>query len=261
MIDNEEVKSIFEMFVPTTILIAFRGSIAHNMYVPNTDPHSIDDIDLMSIFMAPVDKYIGLNNSRETTEKFEGKYDIVNYEFRKTIKLLLNNNPNILSLLHVKPEHYLYIHPDAQLLIDNRDLFTSKKVYKSFTGYASDQLKKMEKFNFEGYMGKKRKSLVKEFGFDIKMAAHCIRLLRMGIEFLKTGKLNVYRDDAEELLDIKLGKRSLQSIKLEANGLFYDAKKAFSSTDLPEEPNYNGINKLTKQIIYRYVRNNYDDRT
>ena len=258
---DKDMETILDMFPISTILIAYRGSIAHNMYVPNTDPHSIDDIDLMAVFMAPVDKYIGLAKSNETIEKFEGKYDIVSYEFRKTIKLLLNNNPNVLTLLHIKPNHYLYTHPDARLLIDNRDLFSSKKVYNSFTGYAKSQLKGMEKFNFEGYMGKKRKALVKEFGFDIKMAAHCIRLLRMGIEFLKTGKLNVYRDDAEELLDIKLGKRSLQSIKLEANGLFYKAKKAFSSTDLPEEPNYKEINKLTRQILYRYVRNNYDDRS
>ena len=260
MLDTH-IENILDMFPINTILIAYRGSIAHNMYVPNTDPHSVDDIDLMAVFMASVDKYIGLANPKETIEKFENQYDIVNYEFRKTIKLLLNNNPNILSLLHVKPEHYLYIHPDAQLLIDNRDLFSSKKVYNSVTGYAQSQLKGMEKFNFKGYMGEKRRALVKKFGFDIKMAAHCIRLLRMGVEFLKTGELNVYREyDAEELLDIKLGKRTLQSIKLEANSLFYDAKKAFNSTDLPEEPNYKEINRLTKQILYRYVKNNYDDR-
>ena len=32
-----------------TCLLAYRGSIAHAMYVPGSDPNSIDDIDLMGI--------------------------------------------------------------------------------------------------------------------------------------------------------------------------------------------------------------------
>ena len=31
------------------VLAAYRGSIAHGMYVPNTDPTSIDDKDVMIV--------------------------------------------------------------------------------------------------------------------------------------------------------------------------------------------------------------------
>jgi hypothetical protein len=155
-----------ELFPDNTVLVGFRGSVAHGMYIPNTDPNSIDDIDLMSVFMAPVEHYIGITKSKETVEKFIGKYDSVSYEFIKFVKLLLKSNPNVLSLLWIKDNQYLKRHKYGQMLIDNRNLFVSKIAYKSFTGYAYGQLKKMEKFNFEGYMGDRRKQLVEKFGYD-----------------------------------------------------------------------------------------------
>lgn len=51
-------------------------------------------------------------------------------------------------------------------------------------------------------MGQKRRELVRRVGYDAKNAAHLIRLLRMGIEFLTEGTLHVERADATELLDI-----------------------------------------------------------
>lgn len=42
-IDNPEHRA----FIPEgTFLLAYSGSIAHNMYVPTSDPNSIDDVDL-----------------------------------------------------------------------------------------------------------------------------------------------------------------------------------------------------------------------
>ena len=42
--------------------------------------------------------------------------------------------------------------------------------------------------------------MVWKYQYDVKNAAHLIRLLRMGTEFLETGRLQVYRTtDADEL--------------------------------------------------------------
>ena len=41
-------------------------------------------------------------------------------------------------------------------------------------------------------------------GYDIKNAAHVIRLYRMGIEYLESGNLQVFRPDREELKAIKI---------------------------------------------------------
>jgi hypothetical protein len=56
--------------------------------------------------------------------------------------------------------------------------------------------------------------------YDSKNAAHLIRLLRMGIEFLIEGAMYVERADGPELLEIKRGGWTLGKVKAEAERLF-----------------------------------------
>jgi len=241
------------LFPDNTILLGYRGSVAHNMYMPNTDPNSVDDIDLMGVYMAPVDHYIGMHRTKETIEKFVDQWDVVNYEFKKFVSLLLKSNPNVMSLLWVRDNHYIERHEYGKTLIENRDLFVSKKAYHSFTGYAYSQLKRMTHLATEGYMGEKRKKLVEKYGYDCKNAAHCIRLLKMGMEFLTEGKLNVFREDAPWLLEIKRGMWKLEDVKDEAKRLFALADEAFVRTSLPSEPDYDKVNDMVKTIMFDYI--------
>jgi len=260
MLGTKTKEQVLDLFPENTVLAAYRGSVVHGMYVPNTDPNSIDDIDLMGVFMAPVGKYIGLDSGKDTIEKFVDEYDTVHYEFKKMVLLLLKSNPNVLSILHLKPEHYLFTSDVGKILLDNKDCFSSLVAYNAFSGYAYGQLKRMESFVKEGYMGEKRKSLVMQLGFDAKNGAHCIRLLRMAVEFLETGKLNVFREqDAEELLEIKLGKRSLESIKAEANDLFDKAGRARDKSSLPKEPDFKSVNEMVQQVLYNYIKVNREN--
>jgi predicted nucleotidyltransferase len=233
------------------ILTAWRGSVAHNMYVPGSDPGGIDDKDLMAVCVPPPDHYFGLAEfgSRGTIEIKEGEWDIVAYEARKMMRLLRNGNPNALSVLWTRPEHRVRVTPAGQLLLDHRDVFTGKHVYQSFVGYAREQLKRMTHLAFQGYMGEKRKRLVEKHGYDTKNAAHLIRLLRMGIEFLRDGVLNVFREDAEELLRIKKGEWSLERVKKEADGLFLAAEKAHAASSLPEQLAVEAVGDLCVRVV------------
>jgi len=244
------------------VLCGYRGSVAHNTYIPDTEPNSTDDIDLMGVYMAPKEYYVGLGYGkiyRKAVEKFIDKWDTVSYEFRKFIHLLLKSNPNILSLLWVIPQHYLEIEDPihkawGKMLVDNRDCFTSRKIYKSFTGYAKDEFKAMTKHERKGYMGKKRKALIKKYGYDVKNASHLIRLLKMEIEYLDNGELKIFREeDARLLKDIKTGKWTLTDVIKYSDKLFKDAKKAYKYTNLPEEPNTKKIEELVMDIIMEYI--------
>ena len=229
-----------------SILTAYRGSIAHNMYLPSTTPNSIDDIDIMAVCIPSKDYYYGLKQygSRGTKEIKQNEWDIVVYELKKFISLLAKGNPNVLSLLWVDEKHVIHQTEEGKLLRKNKDLFIGKHIYFSFSGYAKDQLYKMEHLAFQGYMGEKRKQLVEKFGFDTKNAAHLIRLLRMSVEFLKDGNLIISRPDAEELISIKKGKWTLDQIKKEAESLFEKAKEAYEKSPLPSEPNHEAVNEL-----------------
>jgi len=246
-----------EIFPDNLILAGYRGSIAHNMYVPNTDPNSIDDIDLMGVYLAPPEYYVGLGlgqKYRKSVDKFIGKYDVVNYELRKFVNLLIKSNPNVLSLLWLRENHYVKRTRYGDLLIENRHLFVSKAAHASFTGYAYSQLKRMNNFATDSsYMGEKRKKLVEKYGYDIKNAAHCIRLLKMGMEFLTTGELNVFRDDAPYLLEIKRGMWPLDKVKSEAERLFHLADEAYVRSTLPNKPDIPAIEKIVMEIILDYI--------
>ena len=82
-------------------------------------------------------------------------------------------------------------------------------------------------------LGAKRKALVEHFGFDTKAASHLIRLLRMGIEFLTDGELQVTRHvDGPQLLEIKRGEWTLDQVKAEADRLFKLSEKTYIKSKL-----------------------------
>lgn len=238
-----------------TILLAYRGSIAHGMYTPSEDPNSIDDKDIMGICVPHKRFYFGLNNF-EQKEAFYNEWDAVTYEVRKFIRLLVGQNPNVMSLLWLDPRHHILVEPEGQMLLDSRSLFVSKKAYHSFTGYAYSQLKRMTHLSFEGYMGEKRKKLVEKYGYDTKNAAHLVRLLRMGIEYLNDGVLNVDRGvvgDAPMLLEIKRGGWTLEQVKSEAENLFRRADEAYDRCKLPHGVDTQAADTLAVNIVESYM--------
>lgn len=233
------------------VLYGYRGSISHNMFIPNDEPTSIDDKDLMGIYIDNINNYFGIpkNRNRGTQEIKYKEYDIVLYEIRKMFNLLLKNNPNVLSLLWLRENFYILKNDVGQILIENREIFSSKESYYSFTGYAYGQLKRMTHMAYEGYMGQKRKEIVKKYGYDTKNASHLIRLLRMAMEFLSTGELNVWRKDAPQLLEIKRGEWKLEKVKSEADRLFKLSEEAFLRSKLPSKPDYEKAEKLLIGIL------------
>jgi hypothetical protein len=235
------------------ILLAYRGSIAHGLFQPNHDPTSVDDRDLIGVFIHPLNHYLGFGYQRVVSERWLKEYDCVFYELRKLMHMLFKSNPNVMSLLWVDKKHILYETEIAKELRKNRDLFSSKEAYHSFTGYARSQLKKMTHLAYEGYMGEKRKALVDKFGYDTKNASHLVRLLKMGLEFLVEGRLYVERThDAKYLLDIKKGQYSLEYIKLQSEKLFGLVEQAYINSPLPPKPDKDKIEVLMMKLISDY---------
>lgn len=246
-----------ELVPEGVILLGYRGSIAHGTYLnPEHVEDSIDDKDIMGVIIPPLEHYFGLREwgSRGTKEKKIREWDSVTYELRKFISLLYGSNPNVLSLLWLEPHHYILKTELGDQLIEARRLFVSKKIYYAFIGYAYGQLKRMTHLATQGYMGQKRKELVEKFGHDTKNGSHLIRLLRMGIEFLREGELHVHRHDARELVEIKRGDWPLEKIKDEAERLFKRAEQAYDECKFPNEPDRQKVNELLVEILCEHFR-------
>lgn len=103
--------------------------------------------------------------------------------------------------------------------------------------------------HYAGYMGVERRSLVREHGYDPKSAAHLIRLLRMGREFLIDETINYHRPDADELRAIKNGEWSIDDIRQEAQSLLDEGERLREQSELPDEPDHDRIESLLVNLI------------
>src|SRR5947199_5461464 len=116
------------------------------------------------------------------------------------------------------------------------------------------RFRKLHHEHFSGYMGEKRKAMVRKYQYDVKNAAHLIRLLRMGIEFLETGQLRVFRSqDADELRGIKRGSWTLEQVKAQAEMLFGRIEGARARSPLPPRPDGAAANDLLMEIHMRVL--------
>ncbi len=110
---------------------------------------------------------------------------------------------------------------------------------------ALGRFRKLHREHFSGYMGEKRKAMVRKYQYDVKNAAHLIRLLRMGIEFLENGQLQVFRTrDAGELMRIKRGGWTLDQVKKQAEELFNRIEETRARSPLPPRPDEAAANAL-----------------
>lgn len=117
------------------ILLGLGGSHAYGTSNANSD------IDFRGITLNMPSDLLGLTEF----EQYEDAHtDTVIYSFNKIVKLLLECNPNTCEILGLDEDQYLIKTPLGQELIDNRDLFLSKRAAKSFGGYASAQLRRLQ---------------------------------------------------------------------------------------------------------------------
>ena len=136
-----------EMAEQNKILVIKTGS---HLYGTTTES---SDVDYIGIFLPNIEYVLGFRHCDEvdlsTKSKLEnGKnapdaIDIKYYEFRKFVKLALDNNPNILEMLFVNKENITYINEIGEQLLSLKHSFPYKGLKQKFLGYAFSQKHKM----------------------------------------------------------------------------------------------------------------------
>lgn len=223
------------------------------------------DTDWMAVVLPSDDYYLGLKDwgsqgTKESHTEFPSGevVESTRYELRKFLRMCSNFNPNVIPMLYVNPSCYDVICPLGRWLVENRDMFTSTHCYHTFSGYAHNQFKRvLEKTEPTGRMGAKRKELREKYSYDVKWAYHAIRLTRMLNEFLASkGKvMNVWRVgiDAEELIDIRNGKYTLDEVTKMFNDEYSKSKDLLEKSVLPYEPDHERINSFCKEVLRKHL--------
>ena len=131
--DMDSYRKIFDHCEP--MLIGYGGSIAYGTNVPTSD------VDIRGIYMNPLDEFIGC---RPVSEQYSPSgTDITIYSLKKMMHLLLQCNPNVIEILGLRPDHYLYKTEEGQMLLDNAEVFLSKHAAYTFGNYAKSQLNRL----------------------------------------------------------------------------------------------------------------------
>lgn len=115
-----------------------------------------------------------------------------------------------------------------------------------------DKLREWKRYlSWRKNRNKKRAALEEKFKYDPKHAMHLVRLMRMGAEILRDGKVNVDRTgiDAEELQEIRNGAwpfERLESYATEQDELLRGLRQA---SELPNTPNGKVINRTCIEVV------------
>lgn len=229
-----------EKAAPLTLIKGLVGSHAYGYATESSDK------DYMSVYIAPVTHYFGLDRF-ETKASVTESEDNTDYEFLKFVKLCVNFNPNVIPLLYTDLEvtyddYYCY-----KYLLENRALFVTNRAYNTLVGYAISQKEKAAK-NITGKLGEKRKTLIEKYGYDVKAAAHTIRLMKTAIHLFKYNEVRL-DISAEECAEFRSGKFSVEDF----NNRFYVLKdkvqSVFLESKLPNEPDLDKINNMCVKIL------------
>jgi predicted nucleotidyltransferase len=213
--------------VDGTALIALAGSRAYGTDRPGSD------VDLAGVYVAPTRDVLSLNPPKGS-HRFEDR-DVVLHELHQFCKLAAAANPTILEILW-GPELYKTL--DGGRLRVRRDLFLSRRVAKTYGGYAIAQLRKAD----AGTGGSRG---VEHFKRE-KFLMHTLRLAEAGLHAIKTGEVLVRVPDPERLWE--RARRPLEVVAAEVEQLVARMDALVNVCALPEHPNFDAINQLIYEI-------------
>ena len=99
------------------------------------------DVDFRGITLEFPSDLIGFTEFEQFEEH---ETDTVIYGFNKIIKLLLDCNPNTIEILGIDEDKYVIKNDIGQSLLDNKDMFLTKRAAASFGHYADAQLRRLQ---------------------------------------------------------------------------------------------------------------------
>lgn len=135
----------------------------------------------------------------------------------------------------------------VQLPKDVVTLFVREKAYQAAVAHYNQFL------SWEKDRNPARAELEAKYGYDTKHGMHLLRLMRMCKEIMSTGKVNVKRLDREELLAVRQGRRSYDSLVEEAERLESECDALYQTSTLRREPNRAALDNLIVEMTAKYL--------
>jgi uncharacterized protein len=134
---NKIYNGNLEWLSANTIFLTYYGSRAYGLSTPESD------VDIRGIAIPPKRYWLGHVHRFEQAE-LKGDVDCVIYNISKFFKLAADGNPSIIEQLYTDESDFICTTTAGKMIIDNRDLFLSKKIKYTFCGYSHSQLQRLK---------------------------------------------------------------------------------------------------------------------
>lgn len=104
--------------------------------------NEFSDFDYSGVMIPGREYFLGL----KSFEQFQGFKDVDKtiYDIRKALNLIADNNPNMLDLLYTPERCIVRTSKFWDKILENRDIFLSKRIRWTFSGYAIAQLNRIK---------------------------------------------------------------------------------------------------------------------
>ncbi len=139
MIPFKFPKSNMEWLEASTFFVTMAGSHAYGTN------NAGSDIDVRGLCIPPRKYFHGYLEHFDQLVLHDTTQDFVDYNLVKFMEMAAKCNPNAVEILFTDPKHHLHVSPIGDRLLDNRDLFLSKKAKHTFAGYAVSQLGRIKR--------------------------------------------------------------------------------------------------------------------
>lgn len=129
-------------------------------------------------------------------------------------------------------------------------------LYFNKEGYSLYCKKHKEYWEWVGKRNEERYNTTMAHGknYDSKNMMHVFRLLLMAKEIATEGKVNVWRNDREFLLDIKQGKYEYDDLLAKAQLLKEELSDLYRKSEFQETPNIESINRVLIELREGYYK-------
>lgn len=213
------------------------------------------DVDIRGVALNSKEDLLGLG-------EFEHHVDTVTdttvFSFNKAAKLLCSGNPNMLEQLGNADELVIDYHPTTRLLMENKNLFLSKRVIYSFGGFVGKLIKEADA-KWRAYLYEVEESGVNpnvkpyipcgEKRFN-KTVMNAIRLYHMLFDILEKGEINTYRGaEHDVLMQIRNSDYDYEELRNHVIPV-YEARLQVDKkeSELPDHVNMKLVNELVVTI-------------
>lgn len=174
-------------------------------------------------------------------------YGIVAY-----FQLCMENNPNMIDSLFVPRNSIIHSTAIGELVREDRKKFLHKGAWHKFKGYAYGQMSKIE--NKVNSSNEKRAGYIEQYGYDVKFAYHCVRLMNEVEQILIEGDLDLQRN-REQLKSIRRGEWTLEQLKDYFTHKEKTLETAYANSHLPYGPDEETIKDLLLSCLEQHYGN------